>query len=377
MFALLIAPIVAGIAVNIGSPVLQKMVEHPKAEEPTKPEVPVKAQEPAAVSNRKEKVAVVEKRADPKAPPAVGPAADSGFSRALARLHDLPINHLYNGRDLSGFYTYLGTDQPKGVPLGKDKDPDKVFSVKSGLLLISGREMGGLTTAKEYENYLLTVEYQWGRMAYRPRANLPKHGTISFHAFGPDGAKRGAWLTGYRTRLDEIGAGDLGSMIDPTGEPSLWAEVESHVISNAKGEEHTPYTYKPRGTGRQFRAGGLIFRLGTINHLARNHPGETAGPIWEKPSGDWNTLEILCVGDTVGIILNGTLVNAASKLSHTKGKIQLATDRADILFRTVDLRTISRNHETLPGMPRPTAHEATPKATEKKATKTLDKKKKG
>ncbi|HEY1785135.1 MAG TPA: hypothetical protein VGG30_06270, partial [Pirellulales bacterium] len=45
---------------------------------------------------------------------------------------------LFNGRDLSGFYTYLGRPHPKSKVYGKNYDPDRVFSVEKGLLHVSG-----------------------------------------------------------------------------------------------------------------------------------------------------------------------------------------------------------------------------------------------
>ena len=56
---------------------------------------------------------------------------------------------LFNGKDLTNFYTFL-----KGV--GKDTDPQKVFSVVTvdgkPAIRVSGEVWGAFTTAKEYEN---------------------------------------------------------------------------------------------------------------------------------------------------------------------------------------------------------------------------------
>src|SRR5262249_53329745 len=42
---------------------------------------------------------------------------------------------LFNGKDLTGFYTYL-----RG--LGKNNDPDKVFTVQDGAIRVSGQTFG-------------------------------------------------------------------------------------------------------------------------------------------------------------------------------------------------------------------------------------------
>ena len=59
---------------------------------------------------------------------------------------------LFNGRDLTGFYTFL-RDR------GRDQDPKGVFTVNDGLLRISGEEGGCITTTEEYENYRLVAEF--------------------------------------------------------------------------------------------------------------------------------------------------------------------------------------------------------------------------
>ena len=297
-----------------------------------------------------------------------GRTPNSAFQQALDALHAIPVNHLFNGRDLSGFYTYLGPSEPGAAAVGKNKDPDHVFVVKNGVLEISGKHMGALTTTDEYENYLLTVEYRWGTRTYRPRNGQPKFGAIGFHSFGPDGAWRGEWMRGYRARLDENGGGDLGLSPNTVTEPHASFEVEPIIVMTAKKTERTNHVYKPGSSVREFTAGSHVLRLGTINNTVRYTPGTPAGTIWEKPSGEWNTIEILCVGDTFGIIFNGTLVNSASKTSHTRGKIQLASDRADIFFKTVDLRSVPRGYAALPGMPKPSAPRAIAKVTATRST---------
>src|SRR5690242_8888369 len=59
-------------------------------------------------------------------------------------------NHvaLFNGKDLTNFYTWLKNQ-------GKNNDPEKVFTVHDGMIHISGREFGGIITDKEYDNYHL------------------------------------------------------------------------------------------------------------------------------------------------------------------------------------------------------------------------------
>ena len=57
---------------------------------------------------------------------------------------------LFNGKDLTGFYTYLGSPKKGEKHLGKNNDPTKVFSVKDGAIRVSGEIYGCFTTEKEY-----------------------------------------------------------------------------------------------------------------------------------------------------------------------------------------------------------------------------------
>src|SRR5690625_3089980 len=61
---------------------------------------------------------------------------------------------LFNGRNLNGWYKFL-----KGR--GRDNDPYHVFTVKNGIIHISGTEKGCITTEKEYSNYKLIIEYKY------------------------------------------------------------------------------------------------------------------------------------------------------------------------------------------------------------------------
>ena len=45
------------------------------------------------------------------------------------------MNSLFNRKNLKGWYTFLKLK-------GKNKDPEKIFSVENGLLHISGKEFG-------------------------------------------------------------------------------------------------------------------------------------------------------------------------------------------------------------------------------------------
>src|SRR5437764_909995 len=93
---------------------------------------------------------------------------------------------LFNGKDLTNFYTFL-----KGY--GKNNDPKQVFTVHDGMVHVTGEVFGCFTTEKEFENYHLVVEFKWGPKTYPPRADRARDSGVLVHSTGADGAYGGAW----------------------------------------------------------------------------------------------------------------------------------------------------------------------------------------
>jgi len=69
----------------------------------------------------------------------------------------------------------------------------------------------------------------------------------------------------------------------------------------------------------------------------------------EKPSGQWNTLEIIARGDSVEHIVNGQVVLRATHLRQvvdgetiplTKGKIQLQSEGAEVFYRNIEFKSL-------------------------------------
>ena len=237
----------------------------------------------------------------------------------------------FNGKDLDGWYTFLHGE--------KYDDPNKVFSVQDGALRISGQGFGGITTKKTFKDYHLVTEWKWGEKtwdvpnpkqegAFFRRATAARDAGILVHGVGEDGAYGGHWLESIEVQFIEGGVGDF-IIVGGKAAPSLTVEA--------------------RVDGKQiyFEPGGqpVEKRSGRINWWGRD-PNWTdtlgyRGPRdVESPHGEWNRLEVVCDGDRITTILNGYVVNAGSKSSHTEGKIQLQTEGAEIVFRKVEVRPL-------------------------------------
>lgn len=229
--------------------------------------------------------------------------------------------HLFNGKNLDGFYRYLRNR-------GRDNDPQRVFTVHDGMLHVSGREWGCITTVREYDNYRLIAEYKWGAKTYRPRADRARDSGILLHSVGADGAYGGVWMYSIECQLIEGGTGDFIVVGDKS---------EKFAVTCPAAPERSAgcYVYRPGGER-------VTIHSGRINWFGRD-------PAWrdvkgfrgkrdvEKPIGEWNRLEVVADGRTITVVLNGLTVNRSLDTRPHKGRIQIQSEGAEIFFRRLDL----------------------------------------
>lgn len=250
---------------------------------------------------------------------------------------------LFNGTDLTGFSSVLGDpkvlqDVAPAKPLGKNNDLLKVFSVQDGLLRVSGEVYGTLLTDQQYENYLLSVDYRWGDKTWPPRVQSSRASGILLHCVPPDDAVRKMYPKSIRCRLQEGHTGDFRFMNTQKG--------GGHTLTVEYEEKGTNVSYKPGGPAKAF-ADGWIYRLNSDPNWKDEKgwysPGEP-----EKPAGEWNTLECYCFADTITIRLNGKVVNHGTRCTTTRGKIGLQSYKAEIFFRNMELRPLTKSEQPKP-----------------------------
>lgn len=234
---------------------------------------------------------------------------------------------LFNGKNLDGWYTFL-----KGK--GRDNDPNKVFTVKNGLITISGEEYGCITTNNEYENYKLVVEFKWGDATFAPRTERAKDSGILLHSQGEDGGYSGIWMNSIECQLIEGGTGDVIVVGNGTPEFSATSPV-------APEKQNGSYIYKPDGEL-------VTINGGRINWYDRDPDwkdvkGFRGARDIEKPVGEWNRIELIAKGEEILIYLNNKLVNHVVKVQPQKGRIQIQSEGAEVFFRRVDLTPLSLN----------------------------------
>lgn len=228
---------------------------------------------------------------------------------------------LFNGENLDGWYTYL-----KGI--GKNKDPQNVFTVRDGMIHITGETWGSIVTEEEYENYHLIAEFKWGGGTHEPRLDRARDNGILLHSQGEDGGYSDTWMHSIECQIIEGGTGDLLVV----GDKSDRFAITSPVAAEKQGGT---YIYEPGGEM-------VTIHGGRINWWGR-------APEWkdvldfrgaqdvENPVGEWNRLECIASGDSITIVLNDVVVNKTYKVKPSKGRIQVQSEGAEIIFRRVDL----------------------------------------
>ena len=236
---------------------------------------------------------------------------------------------LFNGRDLTGWYTFLQKH-------GKDRDPERVITIEDGMIRfyknaadMSEVVMGYIATEKEYGDYHLRLQYRWGTKKFQPRYALKRDAGLYYHLIGPDAI----WPRALQFQIQQTDVGDLvaqyGLQLDTWLDPRTRDEKVSTFLPPDQGGE--PKVLGGKDFGYQKRRHGDF---------------EIEG---------WNTAEVIVRGDTTTHILNGHVVNhginvrlvdpADPKTSRpiTRGRIALELEAAELDFRRVEIRLIDSN----------------------------------
>lgn len=217
---------------------------------------------------------------------------------------------LFNGKDLSRFDILL---QSKGL----NHDTDKVFQVEKGVIHVSGDDFGGIVTRKEYENYYLRAEFKWGEKTYLDRVGKARDCGILYNVTGPLLAPpKGVWPRSFEFQIVEGGTGDIWLVKGAS------LKVKGQLIASDERADLNQYVKSPRfGEGPWQNVTGYRDPVGEV----------------EKPHGQWNLLELVVDHDHVKYFVNGNLVNEATDLNATKGKILFQTEGAETYYRNLEI----------------------------------------
>ena len=176
--------------------------------------------------------------------------------------------------------------------------PAETWTLKSGELICSGQPIGVMRSEKQYENFVLHVE--WKHM--EPGGNS---GIFVWSAARPD----------EKSRLPD---GVEVQMLDLD-----WVKI------NTKDGVVPPIAY----------VHGELFGVGGVETVPDNPRGTRSKSIENrcKGRGEWNTYDVVCVDGVIKLSVNGRFVNGVQKATQKKGYLCLESEGAPIHFRNLTI----------------------------------------
>jgi len=193
------------------------------------------------------------------------------------------FRELFNGRDLTGW-----------VDVNTSKD---TWTVSDGLLKCTGQPIGVMRSEKQYENFILHIEWM----------HLEAGGNSGVFVWSEGTAAPGGRLPkGMEVQMLELQWPNLHPEKDGTPRPLGYVSGE---LFGANGVEAMPDN--PRGR----RSMSVEMRC--------------------KGKGEWNTYDVVCVDGTVKLSINGKFVNGVSHSNVKKGYLCLESEGAPIHFRNI------------------------------------------
>jgi len=189
---------------------------------------------------------------------------------------------LFNGKDLDGW-------------VDVNTSPDTWF-VKDGILICKGKPIGVMRSEKQYENFLLHVE--WRHM--EPGGN-----------------------SGIFAWSDAI---PFGNRL-PKGLEIQMLELDWVKLRTKKGKAPPPIAY----------VHGELFGAGGLKATPDNPRGSRSKSLENrcKGRGQWNVYDVVCVDGVVKLSVNGKFVNGIRNSQYKKGYLCLESEGAEIHFRNL------------------------------------------
>ncbi len=190
---------------------------------------------------------------------------------------------LFNGKDLTGW-------------VNVNTKPE-TWSVKDGLLVCSGQPIGVMRSDRQYENFMLHIEWMHLEAGGNSGVFIWSEGTV------PEGKQL------------------------PKGMEVQMLELQWPILNPEKDG-------KPRHAGY---VSGELFGANGLKTTPDNPRGERSMSFESrcKGKGEWNTYDVVAVDGVVKLAVNGKFVNGVSKASQRKGYLCLESEGAKIHFRNI------------------------------------------
>ncbi len=198
-------------------------------------------------------------------------AQDADDTLPPARAREMSVR-LFNQKDFTG-WTFCMKD---------NADPLRTWSVTNGVIHCTGKPTGYLRTTQVYSNYFLTVE--WRFVKTTPKAD---NTGILVNMQSPDKI----WPMCVQVQGKHDHQGDIFLMAG--------AEAKEH-----KGKD-------------------------------ANTPVPLQGDSVEKPVGEWNMSETICIHNKVVSFINSKFVNEVTECTVNSGHIGIQSEGGEIEIRSI------------------------------------------
>jgi hypothetical protein len=215
----------------------------------------------------------------------------SGFNRftkndSLLEEGEIPgFKKLFNGRDLTNF-----------VDVNTSED---TWWVEDGILKCTGQPIGVMRTEKQYENFILDIEYR----------HMEPGGNSGVFV----------WADGEPFEDRPFPTGMEVQMLDPK-----IAEIRDVSPDFAHGQLFPVMALEGAGTIPD----NVFERMPT-----RSSPLEYR----VKGTGEWNRYLVVCVDGTLKLSVNGKFVNGIRSPNRKKGYICPESEGFEVHFRKIDI----------------------------------------
>lgn len=202
-----------------------------------------------------------------------GPAAAETLSGPRSGQTDDGFQPLFNGQNLNG-WTRVNT-------------APETWTVQNGMIICSGFPTGELRTEKQYQNFVLELE--WRHTKKKGNAGLFIHSD-------PITARGQPFTRALEIQIMDGNHGDIFSI---------------------HGASMTPVTPHPQG-------------------WARALPAEKRN----KPAGQWNHYRVVSTDGVVTLSVNGKVVSRAVNVNPRKGYICLESEGSEVHFRNIRIKEL-------------------------------------
>jgi hypothetical protein len=196
---------------------------------------------------------------------------------------------MFNGRDLTG-WTNINC-------------APETWSVRDGKIFCTGKPVGGLRTVKQYENFIVELEWR----------HLQRSGNSGFFAWG--------------------------SSINAPGVPFLRG-IEVQILDHGYAED---FEKKNGKKSDWFTTHGDVFAIhgATMNYVGKTN-GKRSFPTEDrsKPSPEWNHYRIVANNGSLRLHVNGKEISGGDNANYRKGYLALESEGAPVEFRNLRIKEL-------------------------------------